>query len=71
MARVSLLPLVWFTYDFRLLFADLFSDMNTVSVRVPRSVPSGEYLLRVEHIALHSAGKPQVTFGQLLPPHFC
>jgi hypothetical protein len=27
-----------------------------VSFNIPASVPSGEYLLRVEHIALHSAG---------------
>lgn len=27
-----------------------------VTVPLPKSLPSGEYLLRVEHIALHSAG---------------
>ncbi|PGH23405.1 hypothetical protein AJ80_02515 [Polytolypa hystricis UAMH7299] len=33
------------------------SDGKTaVSVQLPRSLPSGEYLIRVEHIALHSAG---------------
>jgi hypothetical protein len=29
---------------------------STASVTIPRSTPSGEYLLRVEHIALHNAG---------------
>jgi hypothetical protein len=27
-----------------------------VSVTLPKSLPSGEYLLRVEHVALHTAG---------------
>jgi hypothetical protein len=27
----------------------------TASVTIPKNTPSGEYLLRVEHIALHSA----------------
>ncbi|CAG7846720.1 Probable endo-beta-1,4-glucanase D Short=Endoglucanase D; AltName: Full=Carboxymethylcellulase D; AltName: Full=Cellulase D; Flags: Precursor [Serendipita indica DSM 11827] len=31
------------------------SGKTSVSVTIPRSVPSGEYILRVEHIALHSA----------------
>lgn len=35
----------------------------TASVTIPRSTPSGEYLLRVEHIALHSAG--QINGAQL------
>jgi hypothetical protein len=29
---------------------------TSVSIPVPKSLPSGEYLLRVEHIGLHSAG---------------
>jgi hypothetical protein len=28
----------------------------TVSTKIPASLPSGNYLLRVEHIALHGAG---------------
>lgn len=33
------------------------SDGKTqVTVPIPKSLPSGEYLFRVEHIALHSAG---------------
>ncbi|KAF3931372.1 Endoglucanase-4 [Dactylellina cionopaga] len=31
------------------------SGMTTVSVKIPACIPSGQYLLRVEHIALHSA----------------
>ncbi|EPS41576.1 hypothetical protein H072_4524 [Dactylellina haptotyla CBS 200.50] len=31
------------------------SGQTTVSVKIPTCIPSGEYLLRVEHIALHSA----------------
>jgi hypothetical protein len=30
-------------------------DKGTVSVTIPKNLPSGDYLLRVEHIALHSA----------------
>jgi hypothetical protein len=30
-------------------------NQATASVTIPRSLPSGEYLLRVEHIALHAA----------------
>ncbi|KAI4867691.1 glycoside hydrolase family 61 protein [Hypoxylon rubiginosum] len=29
---------------------------STVSTKIPSCIPSGDYLLRVEHIALHSAG---------------
>ncbi|KIM19736.1 glycoside hydrolase family 61 protein [Serendipita vermifera MAFF 305830] len=32
------------------------SGLSTVSVRIPSSISAGEYLLRVEHIAVHSAG---------------
>jgi hypothetical protein len=31
------------------------SGKKAVSVPIPKSLPSGEYLFRVEHIALHSA----------------
>ncbi|KAF2275008.1 fungal cellulose binding domain-containing protein [Westerdykella ornata] len=36
-----------------------WSSLNkgTVSVTIPRSTPSGDYLLRVEHIALHQASQ--------------
>ncbi|KAK5657597.1 hypothetical protein OQA88_3175 [Cercophora sp. LCS_1] len=27
---------------------------------VPKSTPSGDYLVRIEHIALHNTGKPQI-----------
>ena len=30
-------------------------DKTQVTVPIPKSLPSGEYLFRVEHIALHSA----------------
>ncbi|KAK2768501.1 hypothetical protein FQN54_000356 [Arachnomyces sp. PD_36] len=33
-------------------------DATTVSFDIPSSLPSGEYLVRVEHIALHSASAP-------------
>jgi len=32
------------------------SGKTTVDFTIPKSLPSGEYLVRVEHIALHSAG---------------
>jgi len=32
------------------------SGQTTVSVTIPKCIPNGDYLLRVEHIALHSAG---------------
>ncbi|KAF3931290.1 Endoglucanase-7 [Dactylella cylindrospora] len=32
------------------------SGQTTVSVQIPSCIPAGQYLLRVEHIALHSAG---------------
>ncbi|KAL6702691.1 hypothetical protein ACN47E_001238 [Coniothyrium glycines] len=32
------------------------SGKTQVTVALPKSLPSGDYLLRVEHIALHSAG---------------
>ncbi|KAG8859927.1 hypothetical protein FRB91_005797 [Serendipita sp. 411] len=32
------------------------SGLTSVSIKIPSSLPSGEYLLRVEHIALHGAG---------------
>ncbi|PVF98303.1 hypothetical protein CPB86DRAFT_362987 [Serendipita vermifera] len=32
------------------------SGLTSVSVRIPSSIQAGQYLLRVEHIALHSAG---------------
>ena len=31
---------------------------SSFGVTIPKNVPSGEYLLRIEHIALHSAGLP-------------
>ena len=30
--------------------------LKQTSVTIPKSLPSGEYLLRTEHVALHSAG---------------
>ena len=27
---------------------------------VPKSTPNGDYLVRIEHIALHNTGKPQI-----------
>ncbi|KAG8833266.1 hypothetical protein FRC17_011041 [Serendipita sp. 399] len=32
------------------------SGLTSVTITIPSSLPSGEYLLRVEHIALHGAG---------------
>ncbi|KAI6314515.1 hypothetical protein MCOR30_009941 [Pyricularia oryzae] len=31
-------------------------DKTSVNVPIPKCIPSGDYLLRIEHIALHSAG---------------
>lgn len=31
------------------------TDKASVSVTIPKNTPSGDYLLRIEHIALHSA----------------
>jgi hypothetical protein len=37
-----------------------WASMNkgSVSVTIPKATPSGEYLLRIEHIALHGASQP-------------
>ncbi|KAG9092188.1 hypothetical protein FRC07_011711, partial [Ceratobasidium sp. 392] len=34
-------------------------NLTNITFKVPNSVPSGEYLVRVEHIALHLAGEYQ------------
>lgn len=34
--------------------------LTRVDTQIPKSIPSGEYLIRAEHIALHKAGHPQV-----------
>ncbi|KAI9170837.1 putative endo-beta-1,4-glucanase D [Paramyrothecium foliicola] len=39
----------------KLIFADLY---RTVDVKIPASIANGEYLLRVEQIALHMAQQP-------------
>ncbi|KAI5887184.1 glycoside hydrolase family 61 protein [Schizophyllum commune H4-8] len=31
------------------------SDIDTITFTIPKSLPSGDYLIRAEHIALHSA----------------
>lgn len=33
--------------------------LSTLSATIPRNTPSGEYLIRIEQIGLHVAGKPQ------------
>ena len=33
---------------------------NTVNATIPKSTPSGEYLVRVEQIALHQPNQPQI-----------
>ncbi|KAL0948403.1 hypothetical protein HGRIS_010985 [Hohenbuehelia grisea] len=33
--------------------------LSQLSTTIPSNTPSGEYLVRIEHIALHSAGAPQ------------
>ncbi|KDQ20796.1 glycoside hydrolase family 61 protein [Botryobasidium botryosum FD-172 SS1] len=40
---------------------------TSFTFKLPSSVPAGQYLLRIEHIALHSAGSPQfyVSCAQL------
>lgn len=35
------------------------TNMVTFETTIPKSLPSGNYLLRGEHIGLHIAGKPQ------------
>lgn len=35
------------------------TGMNHLSAKIPKAVPNGEYLVRVEHIALHKPGLPQ------------
>ena len=58
--------ILWWTNDVAKLWCALFfsillsltrvSGKTSVSVVIPKSVPSGEYILRVEHIALHVSG---------------
>lgn len=38
-------------------------NLNAVNFTIPKATPSGQYLLRVEHIALHIAGAPQFYIG--------
>lgn len=33
-------------------------DKDSISVTIPKNTPSGDYLLRIEHIALHGASQP-------------
>ncbi|KDQ13328.1 glycoside hydrolase family 61 protein [Botryobasidium botryosum FD-172 SS1] len=35
------------------------SDKSSFTFKLPSSIPAGQYLLRIEHIALHSTGQPQ------------
>ncbi|KAF9025810.1 glycoside hydrolase family 61 protein [Hymenopellis radicata] len=46
-----------------------FTDYNlsALNTTIPASVPSGEYLLRIEQIGLHSAGAPQwfISWAQI------
>ncbi|KAF2423507.1 cellulose-growth-specific protein [Tothia fuscella] len=43
------------------------TGMTKLTAKIPQSLSSGEYLVRVEHIALHKPGNPQhyVACGQL------
>jgi len=43
------------------------TGMDRISVKIPASLPQGEYLLRAEHIALHKPGSSQhyVACGQV------
>ena len=43
------------------------TDIDTYETTIPASVPAGDYLLRMEHVGLHSAGAPQfyVSCAQL------
>jgi hypothetical protein len=43
------------------------TGMNKLTAKIPSSLPAGEYLVRVEHIALHKPGSPQhyVACGQI------
>jgi hypothetical protein len=43
------------------------TGMTTLRATIPRNLPQGEYLVRVEHIALHKMGQPQfyVACGQV------
>ncbi|PSK48385.1 hypothetical protein B9Z65_5561 [Elsinoe australis] len=43
-------------------YPDFDAGFNQVNTTIPRQVPSGDYLLRFEHIALH-AGDPQFYVG--------
>ena len=36
---------------------------NPLNVKIPKSLPSGEYLVRPEHIGLHIPGAPQLYLG--------
>ncbi|KAH8917758.1 lytic polysaccharide monooxygenase [Atractiella rhizophila] len=37
--------------------------LQNLNFKIPAATPSGQYLLRAEHIALHSAGAPQFYIG--------
>lgn len=40
------------------MIANTYPDQQQFSVTIPKNVPSGDYLLRIEHIALHGASQP-------------
>ncbi|KAF9560573.1 hypothetical protein CPC08DRAFT_707966 [Agrocybe pediades] len=40
-------------------FKFISMDKSAFNVTIPKQVPSGEYLLRIEHIALHNPGYPE------------
>jgi len=40
--------------------SDTLADKQDFTFTVPKNLPSGDYLVRIEHIALHNTGKPQI-----------
>lgn len=39
---------------------DICTDKQDFTFTVPKNTPNGDYLVRIEHIALHNTGKPQI-----------
>lgn len=52
------IPLHTLEQEFSLTYTS--TDKQDFTFTVPKNTPSGDYLVRIEHIALHNTGKPQI-----------
>ena len=62
-------PLAWYTNDCYLICSDLGKAQLTFDI--PQCIEDGEYLFRIEHVALHSASSPVSRYVILLLRFLC